>query len=416
VKDQVNVAAIMQRERITRHDVKARIEEFCDLAGHEHLHKGMTSRDLTENVEQLQVFRSLIEIRTKSIAVLAGISRRAAETRDIPLTARTHNVAAQVTTLGKRLAMFGEEMLLAFGDLQNVIATYPARGLKGAVGTRLDQITLFNGDAAKASELESRILHHLGMPAAFGAVGQVYPRSLDMQVVASLCQVASGPSSFARTLRLMAGQELASEGFAKGQVGSSAMPHKMNSRSCERVNGLHVILKGYLAMAAGLAGDQWNEGDVSCSVVRRVMLPDAFLALDGLLETFLTILDQMEVFDSVIEQELMRYLPFLLTTTVMMEAVKSGAGRETAHEVIKEHAVQVAKDMRTGKVRENDLLVRLVHDPRLTLTESDMQRIVEAGKANAGDAPQQVDAFCGRVSAIAKEFPEAAQYQPGVIL
>ena len=416
VKDQVNVAAIMQRERITRHDVKARIEEFCDLAGHEHLHKGMTSRDLTENVEQLQVFRSLIEIRTKSVAVLAGISRRAAETRDIPLTARTHNVAAQVTTLGKRLAMFGEEMLLAFGDLQNVIATYPARGLKGAVGTRLDQITLFNGDAAKASELESRILHHLGMPAAFGAVGQVYPRSLDMQVVASLCQVASGPSSFARTLRLMAGQELASEGFAKGQVGSSAMPHKMNSRSCERINGLHVILKGYLAMAAGLAGDQWNEGDVSCSVVRRVMLPDAFLALDGLLETFLTILDQMEVFDSVIEQELMRYLPFLLTTTVMMEAVKSGAGRETAHEVIKEHAVQVAKDMRTGKVRENDLLVRLVHDPRLTLTESDMQRIVEAGKANAGDAPQQVDAFCGRVAAIAKEFPEAAQYQPGVIL
>jgi adenylosuccinate lyase len=416
VKDQVNVAAIMQRERITRHDVKARIEEFCDLAGHEHLHKGMTSRDLTENVEQLQVFRSLLEIRTKSVAVLAGISRRAAETRDIPLTARTHNVAAQVTTLGKRLAMFGEEMLLAFGDLQNVIATYPARGLKGAVGTRLDQITLFNGDATKASELESRILHHLGMPAAFGAVGQVYPRSLDMQVIASLCQVASGPSSFARTLRLMAGQELASEGFAKGQVGSSAMPHKMNSRSCERVNGLHVILKGYLAMAAGLAGDQWNEGDVSCSVVRRVMLPDAFLALDGLLETFLTILDQMEVFDSVIEQELMRYLPFLLTTTVMMEAVKSGAGRETAHEVIKEHAVQVAKDMRTGKVRENDLLVRLVHDARLTLTEADMQRIVEAGKANAGDAPQQVDAFCGRVSAIAKEFPEAAKYQPGVIL
>jgi len=416
VKDQVNVAAIMQRERVTRHDVKARIEEFCELAGHEHLHKGMTSRDLTENVEQLQVFRSLLEIRSKSVAVLAGISRRAAETRDIPLTARTHNVAAQVTTLGKRLAMFGEEMLLAFGDLQNVIATYPARGLKGAVGTRLDQITLFNGDAAKASELESRILHHLGMPAAFGAVGQVYPRSLDMQVVASLCQVASGPSSFARTLRLMAGQELASEGFAKGQVGSSAMPHKMNSRSCERVNGLHVILKGYLAMAAGLAGDQWNEGDVSCSVVRRVMLPDAFLALDGLLETFLTILDQMEVFDSVIEQELMRYLPFLLTTTVMMEAVKSGAGRETAHEVIKEHAVQVAKDMRTGKVRENDLLVRLVHDPRLTLTEADMQRIVEAGKANAGDAPQQVDAFCGRVSAIAKEFPEAAKYQPGVIL
>jgi adenylosuccinate lyase len=237
-----------------------------------------------------------------------------------------------------------------------------------------------------------------------------------MQVVASLCQVASGPGSFARTLRLMAGHELSSEGFAKGQVGSSAMPHKMNSRSCERVNGLHVILKGYLAMAAGLAGDQWNEGDVSCSVVRRVMLPDAFLALDGLLETFLTILNQMEVFESVIEQELMRYLPFLLTTTVMMEAVKAGAGRETAHEVIKEHAVQVAKDMRTGKVRENDLLSRLVADERLTLTAEDMQRLVDAGKNNTGDAPEQVDAFCARVAAIAKEHPEAASYEPGVIL
>jgi adenylosuccinate lyase len=416
VKDKVNMASIMERERVTRHDVKARIEEFCDLAGHEQIHKGMTSRDLTENVEQLQVFRSLLEIRRKTVAVLAGIARRAAGTRDVPLTARTHNVAAQVTTVGKRFAMFGEETLLAFGELQNVIAHYPARGLKGAVGTRLDQITLFNGDAEKAAALEDRILHHLGMPASFNAVGQVYPRSLDMQVISALCLIASGPSSFARTLRLMAGHELASEGFAKGQVGSSAMPHKMNSRSCERVNGLHVVLKGHLAMAAGLAGDQWNEGDVSCSVVRRVMLPDAFFALDGLLETFLTILNQMEVFASVIEQELMRYLPFLLTTTVMMEAVKAGAGRETAHEVIKEHAVQVARDLRAGKARENDLLTRLVSDKRLALTQAAMQRIVAAGKANAGDAPQQVDAFCARVKTIAKEFPAAAAYQPGVIL
>jgi adenylosuccinate lyase len=121
VKDQVNLTNIMKRERITRHDVKARIEEFCDLAGHEHIHKGMTSRDLTENVEQLQVFRALLEIRKKSIAVLAGFARRAQETRDIPFTARTHNVAAQATTFGKRLAMFGEEMLLGFQALNSLI-------------------------------------------------------------------------------------------------------------------------------------------------------------------------------------------------------------------------------------------------------------------------------------------------------
>jgi adenylosuccinate lyase len=214
----------------------------------------------------------------------------------------------------------------------------------------------------------------------------------------------------------MAGHELASEGFAKGQVGSSAMPHKMNSRSCERINGLHIVLKGYLAMAAGLAGDQWNEGDVSCSVVRRVMLPDAFLAMDGLLETLLTVLDQMEVFEAVVETELNRYLPFLLTTTVMMEAVKKGAGREGAHEAIKEHAVAAIRDLRTGKIVQNDLLQRLATDNRLGLTEAELQRVLDFGKANSGDAGAQVDYFAEQITALAKAKPEAASYAPGAIL
>ncbi len=416
VKDTVDLASIMQRERITRHDVKARIEEFCDLAGHEHIHKGMTSRDLTENVEQLQVFRSLEVVRTKAVAVLVRFAERAKQLRDIPLTARTHNVAAQVTTVGKRIAMFGEEMLGAFAQLESVIGTYPARGLKGAVGTRLDQISLFDGDSAKAGALDEKVVAYLGLPVALGAVGQVYPRSLDLRVVAALCDLTSGPGSFAKTLRLMAGQELASEGFAKGQVGSSAMPHKMNSRSCERINGLHVVLKGYLAMAAGLAGDQWNEGDVSCSVVRRVMLPDAFLAVDGLLETLLTVLDQMEVFEAVVATELQRYLPFLLTTTALMEAVKAGAGREAAHEAIKEHAVATAKDLRTGQVSQNDLFQRLAADARLGLSEAQLKTIFENGRANAGDAGAQVGMFAGKVEALAARYPGAAQYQPGQIL
>jgi adenylosuccinate lyase len=416
VKDQVNLESIMQRERVTRHDVKARIEEFCDLAGHEHIHKGMTSRDLTENVEQLQVFRSLQAIRTKAVAALIKFADRAKQLKDIPLTARTHNVAAQVTTVGKRIAMFGEEMLSGFVQLESVIGTYPARGLKGAVGTRLDEISLFDGDSSKARALDERVVAYLGLPQAFDAVGQVYPRSLDFRVISALVDLASGPGDFARTLRLMAGQELASEGFAKGQVGSSAMPHKMNSRSCERINGLHVILKGYLAMAAGLAGDQWNEGDVSCSVVRRVMLPDAFLAMDGLLETLLTVLNQMDVFEAVVANELQRYLPFLLTTTVLMEAVKTGAGREGAHEAIKEHAVAVARDMRTGKVATNDLFSRLATDQRLGLSPSQFDAIFEKGRANSGDAAAQVENFASKVTALASNHPDGASYQPGDIL
>ncbi|MEM9283733.1 MAG: adenylosuccinate lyase [Verrucomicrobiota bacterium] len=416
VIDQIDLSSIDERERITRHDVKARIEEFCDLAGQEHIHKGMTSRDLTENVEQLQVFRALDVTRFKTAATLHRLATKADEYRDLAITARTHNVAAQVTTLGKRLATFGEELLVATRQLEGLIADYPVRGLKGAVGTQLDQLSLFEGNAEKVIELENRIASHLGMSRIFKNVGQVYPRSLDLEVVATLNSIASGPSSFAKTLRLMAGHELASEGFAKGQVGSSAMPHKMNSRSCERINGFKTILGGYLTMASSLAGDQWNEGDVSCSVVRRVMLPDAFFAIDGLLETTITVLDQMDAYPAVIERENQHYLPFLLSTTIMMNAVKHGIGRETAHEVIKEHAVAAARAYREGESDRNDMVERLAADGRLEMTLEELQTCLDEGKANAGAVQAQIVQFIKEVAEATENVTDSETYQPGSIL
>lgn len=416
VKDQVNLDSINERERQTRHDVKARIEEFCALAGCEHIHKGMTSRDLTENVEQLQIWRSMEIIRTKAVATLARLAERAEQWKDMPLAARTHNVAAQTTTVGKRISMFGEELVHALSSWLSVMDRYSVRGLKGAVGTQLDQLSLFQQDKAKVIELEDRVCSHLGIPSKLMNVGQVYPRSLDFSVVAALVELTSACSSFAKTLRLMSGQELATEGFAKGQTGSSAMPHKMNARSCERVNGFHIILKGHLTMIAGLAGDQWNEGDVSCSVVRRIVLPDAFYAADGLFETFLTILKQMNIYEAVVETELRRYLPFLMTTTILMEAVKRGVGRETAHEVIKEHAVAVSNDLRSGKISANNLLDRLGADPRLGIDRNTLQEIFDANSRATGMATLQVEHFVDSVQAITAQFPEAAAYAPGAIL
>ena len=285
VKDQVDLESINARERVTRHDVKARIEEFCDLAGYQHIHKGMTSRDLTENVEQLQVWRSMKLIHDKAVAALTRMSRRAQEWKGLVFAARTHNVAAQASSMGKRVAMFGEELLHWVRAWQSVMERYPVRGIKGAVGTQLDQLSLFGKKAETVLQLEQRICAHLGLPTMWVNVGQVYPRSLDFEVISGLVGLASAPSSFCKTWRLMVGHELCTEGFAKGQTGSSAMPHKMNPRSCERVNGFHSILKGHLTMIAGISGDQWNEGDVSCSVVRRCVLPDAFYAADGLFET-----------------------------------------------------------------------------------------------------------------------------------
>jgi adenylosuccinate lyase len=416
VKDEINLDSINEREAVTRHDVKARIEEFCDLAGHEHIHKGLTSRDLTENVEQLQIIQALEVVRNKAIAALLKLADRAEEWKDLVITARTHNVPAQPTTFGKRLAMFGEDLLLAVRELDRVIDNYPVRGLKGPVGTQMDLLTLFGDDSAKVASLEGSILDHLGVGAALDTVGQVYPRGLDFEVVSIFVRLASGPSSFAKTLRIMAGHELASEGFAKGQVGSSAMPHKMNSRSCERVNGFAAILKGHLTMAAELAGDQWNEGDVSCSVVRRVFLPDSFFAIDGLIDTFLTILNQMEVYPAVIDQENQRYGPFLATTTVLMEAVKAGAGREEAHEAIKEHAVQTVRDLRTGKITKNDLVARLSSDGRLGLSEAALAEMMGRAQAMTGLAATQVENFCATVREDAQNFPDAVNYTPGAIL
>ncbi len=416
VKDDVRLESISQRERITRHDVKARIEEFCELAGHQHIHKGMTSRDLTENVEQLQVFRSLEIIHRKAIAAVVQMADRATQWKDMVLTARTHNVAAQPTTLGKRIAMFGEELLLGLKELTYFLQNYPSRGLKGATGTQMDQVSLFQGDRERVLRLEQSICKHLGLPTTLTNVGQVYPRSIDFRTVSLLTEIASAPSSFCRTLRLMAGHELASEGFAKGQTGSSAMPHKMNSRSCERVNGFHTILKGYLTMAGGLAGDQWNEGDVSCSVVRRVMLPDAFFACDGMFETLLTILDQMHPNPSVIAAENEHYLPFLMTTTIMMEAVRGGLGRETAHQAIKELALATVHDLRNRTITENDLLDRIAQDERIPLDASRLKALLSQGRQDAGLAQEQIATFADHAARLAQSHPEAARYRPNSIL
>jgi adenylosuccinate lyase len=414
VRDDVDVARIQERERVTLHDVKARIEEFSDLAKRQFIHLGLTSRDLTENVEQLQVARSLQLVQFKVAAVLLALGRQAAAHRDLMITGRTHNVPAQPTTLGKRCAMFGQEMLLAAARLDELVARYPVRGLKGAVGTQLDQLTLLGGDTAKVDQLEARIVKHLGFKASLAAVGQVYPRSLDFDVVSALHQVGAAAASAATTLRLMAGAGLLTEGFQAGQVGSSAMPHKVNARNCERICGFATVLSGYVTMTAALAGHQWNEGDVSCSVVRRVALPDACFALDGLLETYLTVLRQMEVFPAAIAAENERHLPFLATTTILMEAVKAGAGRETAHAAIKEHALAAAGAIRAGG--DADLLGRLAGDKRVGLGKKKLQEILTQHERFVGSAPHQVDAFVAAVQALGKRHKGAADYRPGKLL
>jgi adenylosuccinate lyase len=408
----VDLASIDAREKKLRHDVMARIEEFNTLAGHQAIHAGMTSRDLTENIEALQVKSGLKIVHDKTIALLARLGEQAAKYADQPIAGRSHNAPAQITTLGKRFASAAEELLFAYERLVGLQSRYPMRGIKGPVGTAQDSIDLLGSSQAHL-DLESAIAKELGFNNILDSTGQIYPRSFDFDVVTTLVQIAASPSSLATSIRLMAGAELVTEGFKAGQVGSSAMPHKMNTRSCERVNGLSVVLRGYASMVSELSGNQWNEGDVSCSVVRRVALPDAFYAIDGLLETMLTVVNEFGAFPKVIDAEIQRYLPFLATTKILMASVKAGVGRELAHEVIKEHAVKAALAMREGN--PNSLLDDLAQDKRLPFDRSELDKLISKPIEFTGEAREQISRVVTRINAVVSSNSAAAQYAPDSI-
>jgi adenylosuccinate lyase len=392
VIDKVDLASIGKRELAVRHDVKARIEEFNHLAGVEKIHIGMTSRDLTENIELIQIRDGLNLVRKRTLETLFLLEQKISKYEKTYIAGRSHNVPAQVTTLGKRFASCAQELIFSLSSLEELISRLPLRGLKGPVGTGADQISAL-GSAKDLAKLEEQIAENFGFENTLTSVGQIYPRSIDFEVVSKLLQIASAPSSFATTIRLMAGSKLASEGFKAGQVGSSAMPHKMNSRSSERINGMMVLLRGYTTMAADLAGDQWNEGDVSCSVVRRVVIADSFFVIDGLLHTFMTILNEFGIFEDEINKELKEQLPFLATTQILMACVKAGMGREIAHEVIKKHATTKSADQ---------FFTSLANEKDFPLSLAQLNDLIKNPADFAGDAISQSNEIADQIKKLTK--------------
>jgi adenylosuccinate lyase len=379
VIEKVDLDSIDKREIKTRHDVKAQIEEFNALAGVEKIHIGLTSRDLTENIELIQIKAGLELIEYRVLQTLFLLNEKISKYEKTYMVGRSHNVAAQVTTLGKRFASCAEELLFAHTALNELIDRMPLRGIKGPVGTSQDALDAMGKDFAN---LEKSIGEEFGFENTWASVGQIYPRSVDFEVVSKLLQIAAAPSSMATTIRLMAGSGLVSEGFKAGQVGSSAMPHKMNSRSSERINGMMVLLRGYNTMAADLAGDQWNEGDVSCSVVRRVVIPDSFYVLDGLLHTFMTILQEFGAFEEEIRAELDEQLPLLTTTKLLMECVKAGMGREVAHQIIKKHSTSTAP---------SELFNAIASEKEFPLSLEQMNKLIQNPSDFAGLSVEQTN-------------------------
>lgn len=416
VKDHVDLDSIRKRELKLKHDEKARLDEFNALAGFEDAHKGLTSRDVSDNLEQMQIRSGLFIIRDRIVATLARDARLAVDYGSLVYAGRTHNAPAQPSVIGKNFSDSGEELLHGFNKLEDLIDSYPLRGIKGAMGTQTDLLQLFDGDAEKVHALEQKVAQYLGFKNVLGSIGQIYPRSLDHEVVSLLYEISSGPANQALTMRLMAGNEQFTEGFKEGQVGSSAMPHKMNARTAERINALKSVLAGHVTMAGAITGVQWYGGDVSDSATRRVFIPDAFFATDGIFQSILTILDECGFYPAIINRELERFLPFLTTTRLLMAAVKNGVGREKAHAIIRDHAVSVALGMRKGGLDANNLIDRLSNDPGLGMTRTQLEEAISSPIELVGTAPKQISAFVSRVKKIVEKYPEAARYTPEEIL
>ena len=406
VKDVIDIASIDKHEMVTKHDVKARIDEFNSLAGHQKIHVGMTSRDLTENIELYQLRSSLVLVEMKSLALLRHLNEFISKYSELALVARTHNVPAQLTTLGRRFATWGEELTFAFTHLKQLSSRLPLKGIKGPIGTSQDLQDLF-GDGYL--EIEQGIAKELGFDNLLEAPSQIYPRSIDFEVVSSLLQIAAAPSNIAINIRIMSGYGLLSEGFGRDQVGSSAMPHKINARLSERVNGLTAILKGHLVMVQELLGNQWNEGDVSCSVVRRVALPDAFYAIDAILDTTMRILADLAVDTDSLDSEVKKYLPFLLTTKILALAVKKGLGREDAHSLIKAHSITASQNLKSKQV--NNLLALVAEDKRLGMSLIELESLAKPGELVTG-AIRQTYTFLKTSQKLVNSNPDAIAYRP----
>jgi adenylosuccinate lyase len=380
VKTKIDLDKIERREAELKHDVKARIEEFNALAGHQKIHLGLTSRDVTENIEGWQIKRSLGLTLSSSAQLLEELAKKIESYSELAIVGRTHNVPAQLTTLGRRFASWGEEFLIALEILETLHANYRIKGIKGAIGTGSDLKALHS---EKWLEVERAVAVELRVEKTLIAPSQIYPRSLDFQVVASLYQLAAPIASIAINIRLMAGLGLLSEGKTSGQVGSSAMPHKNNPRLSERVGGLFVLLKGYLIMVSEISGNQWNEGDVSESVVRRVALADSFYTIDAILRSMKKILSELQVNQSAISKELARELEYLLSSKVLLKAVEKGMGREAAHSLILECATESRSSF------SETFFELLAKNKELALSLSELEALKSNPGEHLGDASEQ---------------------------
>ncbi len=391
--DDVDFEAAARYEKRFRHDVMAHVHVFGDAApaAKAFIHLGATSAFVTDNADLIQMRRGLVLLRDKVADALKALGGFAREWRHEPCLGYTHLQPAQCTTVGKRAALWMQDLLLDLDDLEHRIATLPFRGVKGTTGTQASFLELFHGDHAKVRELDRRVCAKLGFSESIPVSGQTYSRKVDAQVLGVVAGIAASAAKLASDLRVLQAFGEIEEPFEKEQIGSSAMAYKRNPMRSERINALARFVLSLEPNANQTHSVQFFERTLDDSANRRLVIPESFLATDAILVLVGNIVRGLEVHPARIRRRLMDELPFMATEELIVRAVRAGGDRQVVHEIIRRHAIEAARAMK-DEGTPNDLLERLAKDAELQVSVTDLAAVLDP-KRFVGRAPDQVEEF-----------------------
>ncbi len=391
--DDINFDVAEEREREVRHDVMAHVYAFgvqCPKAA-PIIHLGATSCFVGDNAD-IMIMREAMELlRAKLVNVTDALCRFAVEHKDMPTLGFTHLQPAQLTTVGKRAALWAQDFAEDYEELSHRISGLRMRGAKGTTGTQASFLELFGGDGDKVKRLDELVTEKMGFAASYPVTGQTYPRKLDYQIMSALSGIAQSAHKFTNDVRLLQSMKEIEEPFEKHQIGSSAMAYKRNPMRSERIAALSRYLINMTQNAAMTASEQWLERTLDDSANRRLSIAESFLTADAILELVLNVADGMVVYPKVIAAHIARELPFMATENILMDAVLKGGNRQELHEHIRVHSMEAAKVVKEQS-GENDLLKRIAADPAFGLSGEDLDRLLDA-KLYVGRAPQQTEEY-----------------------
>ena len=392
-KDDINYDVAKEREKIVRHDVMSHVYAYGTQCPNAKgiIHLGATSCYVGDNTDLIVMYEALELVKNKLVNVLAALQKFALEYKDLPTLAFTHFQPAQPTTLGKRAAIWAQDLQLDYEEICWLLENKKLLGCKGTTGTQASFMELFDNDTDKVKKLDQLIAEKMGYSECYPVSGQTYSRKIDSRILNVLSSIAQSAHKFSNDIRLLQHLKEVEEPFEKGQIGSSAMAYKRNPMRSERMASLANYVIADTLNPAITAATQWFERTLDDSANKRISIPEGFLAVDGILDLYLNITDGLVVYPKVIQSHLMKELPFMATETILMDAVKAGGDRQELHERIRVHSMAAGKVVKE-EGKENDLLERIANDEMFGMNMEQLEAIMHPNKF-VGRAPQQTEEY-----------------------